>query len=283
MMNVLERLAQRVADLKPDHLGQINMVYGPYERERDAIATDLRRLAQEPDERAPLLKEPPPYFIDSQGRMHRVGEPEPARWAAPPESSVGDAERVIRCIAKRHGLSVTIGGEARAATDEVDAVGAALFRDWDVNDRSPGGATEFYRGMVREFIGRIRNPERTKLDDERKKAASESNYQCALAWRRVLDAVASQAPELFNSTSGTNLDRVLTTIRALAQRVTPAQGITANWVIGYLPADCGPEIRDQVVSAFAEWSALKDAGDRLRKKRDGGQADADADKAEVAG
>jgi hypothetical protein len=36
--------------------------------------------------------------------------------------------------------------------DEVERIGAVLFRDWDTNERSPGGPMEYYRGVIRDFI-----------------------------------------------------------------------------------------------------------------------------------
>ncbi|HZF98297.1 MAG TPA: hypothetical protein VEY92_08655 [Pseudoxanthomonas sp.] len=49
-------------------------------------------------------------------------------------------------------------GDAVEEQDEVERVGAALFKDWDTCDRREGGAFEFYRGRIRRFIDEIRNP-----------------------------------------------------------------------------------------------------------------------------
>jgi hypothetical protein len=41
--------------------------------------------------------------------------------------------------------------------DEVDAVGAALFRDWNPSDRNEGGPYEYHRQRIREAIAFIRS------------------------------------------------------------------------------------------------------------------------------
>lgn len=48
--------------------------------------------------------------------------------------------------------------QGEAVQDEVEAIGAVLFRDWDNNDRRDGGAMEYHRGVIRDFISRIRQP-----------------------------------------------------------------------------------------------------------------------------
>lgn len=42
--------------------------------------------------------------------------------------------------------------------DEVEAIGLALFRDWNTADRNPGGATEYYRDVIRRFVAEVRKP-----------------------------------------------------------------------------------------------------------------------------
>jgi hypothetical protein len=39
-----------------------------------------------------------------------------------------------------------------SGVDEVDRIGAIIFRDWNTNERTEGGPTEFYRGQIRQFI-----------------------------------------------------------------------------------------------------------------------------------
>jgi hypothetical protein len=48
--------------------------------------------------------------------------------------------------------------EAETRADEVETIGAALFRDWDAGDHREGGPFEYYRGIIRDFVVKIRQP-----------------------------------------------------------------------------------------------------------------------------